>query len=214
LTSTQSVPRHKITAVILAGGRATRLGGEDKGLLEVAGQPMIEYVLDTVAPQTGAVIINANRNRSRYAAYNYPIVADDLTDFQGPLAGMAATLTVAATPYVLFVPCDSPLVPPVLAARLFEALRYEDAEIAAAHNGERLQPVFALMSRELIESLHYFLSRGGRKIERWYSHHWLAQADFSDMPEAFMNVNTPADRDRLEKRLTAVRQQSKRGDYD
>jgi molybdenum cofactor guanylyltransferase len=195
--------RPPITAVILAGGRATRMGGEDKGLVELAGRPMIVHVLAALAPQVEQVIINANRNLDRYAAFGWPVVADEDSGFLGPLAGLAAGLRAAQTPLVITAPCDSPLVATDLVARLYSALEDEDAEIAVPFDGERLQPVFALVRRELGDSLAAYLGGGDRKIDRWFARHRLARVDFSDRPENFVNVNDPDERAAVEARLAS-----------
>lgn len=193
--------RLPITAIVLAGGRATRMGGQDKGLVELAGRPMIAHVLAALAPQVERVIINANRNLERYAAFGWPVVADEDTGFLGPLAGLAAGLRTADTPLVLTAPCDCPLLAPDLVARLYSALEREHADIAVPFDGERLQPVFALVKRELADSLAAYLGGGDRKIDRWFAQHRLAQVDFSDRPENFVNVNDPDERTALEARL-------------
>ncbi|WP_435102893.1 molybdenum cofactor guanylyltransferase MobA [Arhodomonas sp. AD133] len=198
-------PASDVTAVILAGGRATRMGGEDKGLIPLAGRPMIEHVLAAIRPQVGEVLINANRSWSAYEAYGHPVVADDVTDFPGPLAGMAAGLATCATPLALFLPCDGPLVPRDLVGRLYGALTANGAQGAVAHDGERLQPVHALLQRELLGSLRAFLADGGRKVAQWYETFDTTEVDFSDHRELFMNVNTPDERDALAARLAAER---------
>lgn len=189
--------RSGITGLILAGGAARRMGGGDKGLTLLAGKPLIEYALARLAPQVDALIINANRNLARYADYGHPVVADDRQGFQGPLAGMASGLKAAATEFLVCAPCDSPLLPEDLVGRLFRQLREQDAELSVAHNGERLQPVFALMRTALADSLLAFLDDGGRKIDQWFQRHQLAVADFSDQPAAFSNVNSPAELDAM-----------------
>lgn len=192
-----------VTAVILAGGRATRMGGQDKGLVELAGRPMIAHVLAALAPQVDRLIINANRNLERYAAFGWPVVTDEDSGFLGPLAGLAAGLRAAQTPLVLTAPCDSPLVATDLVARLYSALEDEDAEIAVPFDGERLQPVFALVRRELGDSLAAYLGGGDRKIDRWFVQHRLARVDFSDRPDTFVNVNDPDERAAVETRLAS-----------
>jgi molybdenum cofactor guanylyltransferase len=192
---------HRITAIVLAGGRATRMGGVDKGLVELGGRPMIAHVLDLLVPQVDRVLINANRTLDQYASFGWPVVPDDDTGFLGPLAGLAAGLRACDTPLVLTVPCDSPLVAPDLAARLMDALLRDDAEIAVASDGQWLQPVFLLVRRELLASLEAYLQGGGRKIDRWFDGHRLAKVDFSDRPETFLNVNDPAERAALETRF-------------
>ncbi len=190
-----------VTGVVLAGGRATRMGGTDKGLLEVANTAMVDHVLQRLRPQTAALVINANRNHADYATRGCPVVADAFGEFAGPLAGMAAGLGAAATEWCVTVPCDSPLVPPDLVARLASALRAEGADLAVAEGAGRMQPVFALLPRRLLPDLHGFLEEGGRKIDAWYARHTVARADFSDTEEAFLNINTPEERDQLEARL-------------
>jgi molybdenum cofactor guanylyltransferase len=201
---TQVTPtRPQITAVVLAGGRATRMGGMDKGLVELAGRPMIAHVLEALAPQVDRVLINANRNLERYAAFGWPVVPDVDTGFLGPLAGLAAGLRAARTPLVLTAPCDCPLLAPDLVTRLYSGLEAEGAEIAAPFDGERLQPVFALVRRELLASLAAYLGGGDRKIDRWFEQHKLARVDFSGLPETFVNVNDAEERAALEARLAA-----------
>ena len=192
------------TGVILAGGRATRMGGRDKGLLPLAGKPMVEWVMAALKPQVADIIINANRNLDAYAAYGYRVVSDRLHGFCGPLAGIASSMESASTPYIVTTPCDSPLVPLDLAHRLYQALHVNRAEISVAHNGERLQPVFALLTCTLSNSLLSYLEAGERKIDTWYSRHKLAIVDFSDSADAFININTPVEIQAIESRLLQV----------
>jgi molybdopterin-guanine dinucleotide biosynthesis protein A len=192
------------TGVILAGGRATRMGGRDKGLLPLAGKPMVEWVMAALKPQVADIIINANRNLDAYAAYGYRVVSDRLHGFCGPLAGIASSMESASTPYIVTTPCDSPLVPLDLAYRLYQALHINRAEISVAHNGERLQPVFALLTCTLSSSLLSYLEAGERKIDTWYSRHKLAIVDFSDSADAFININTPVEIQAIESRLLPV----------
>jgi len=195
-------PRSEITGVVLAGGRARRMGGEDKGLVEVAGRPMVEHVVDALRPQVKTLLINANRNLDVYRALGRcAVVADTLGDFAGPLAGMASAMQEAATTYVLTAPCDSPLVSGRLAELLYATLAAEDAEVCVAHDGERMQPVFALLRRDLHESIVAYLRSGERKIDQWYAQRRVACGDLSAYPDTFANINTPEDRRRIEARL-------------
>ena len=189
----------EITAVILAGGRGRRMGGKDKGLVEINNLPLIEHVLSAMTPQVGQLVINANRNIEEYQRYGFPVVSDTMEDYQGPLAGFASTMAAAETDYIVTIPCDSPLLPADLVQRLVHALQNEDAELAVAHDGERLQPVFALIRVSLLPSLLEFLRRGDRKIDLWYAQHKIAKADFSDIPETFLNINTPGDQEQLQR---------------
>ncbi len=183
-------PPISITGVILAGGKARRMGGQDKGLLPLLGRPMIEYVLDALTPEVDRLLINANRNEEVYARYGVPVIPDLVPDYAGPLAGIAAAMAAADTDYVLSVPCDGPVLPGGLASRLVAALNRHRAEIATVHDGTRLQPVYALLSRSLLSSLDAYLENDGRKIDRWYQQHQLTIVDFSDQPDAFANINT------------------------
>ncbi len=200
-------PREDITGVVLAGGRARRMGGRDKGLVEIDGTPMVVFTVNALKAQTAAVIINANRNIDCYRALcDCRVVPDSVGDFAGPLAGMAAAMEAVNSSYILTAPCDSPLVARDLGQRLFEALKREDAELAVAHDGERMQPVFALVHTDLLESMLSYLRSGESKIDTWYAGHRTALADFSDETSMFLNVNTPEDRSELEERYFEARE--------
>ena len=197
-------PRNAITGLVLAGGLARRMGGMDKGLIELAGRPMIEHVLDALRPQVGSLLINANRNTDRYAAYGHPVVSDTLQGFMGPLAGVLAALQRLATEFLVTVPCDAPLVAPDLVRRLHEACVAGDADVAVATDGRRHQPVFLLLRASTAPSLEAYLTSGGRKIDTWFARLRLAEADFSDALDTFVNVNDPDERQRLEARLLST----------
>jgi len=192
-----------VTALLLAGGRATRMGGQDKGLIEVAGRPLAAHVLTAVAPQVAGLLINANRHAEAYAALGAPVVADSLGGYLGPLAGVLAGLEAARTDLVATVPCDSPFVPGDLVARLHAGLTAAEADIAVAHDGERRQPVFMLLRRSLAPDLRRWLKAGGRKIDAWYADHRIAGVDCSDVPATFININTPEERDAAEAQIGA-----------
>lgn len=199
--STGYLELQDITGVVLAGGRGSRMGGEDKGLVTLNGRPMIEHVIARLRPQVGRLLISANRNQERYAALGFEVVPDLLTDYQGPLAGMAAALQAARTPYVVTVPCDSPLIAADVVARLAQALARHGADVSVAHDGSRTHPVFLMLKRALLASLLEFLDAGERKIDRWFARHRVAQADFRDCAETFTNVNDPEEHRALEARL-------------
>jgi molybdopterin-guanine dinucleotide biosynthesis protein A len=194
-------PAEAISGLVLAGGLARRMGGMDKGLVVLAGKPMIEHVLAGLAPQVGQVLINANRNLDQYASYGYKVVSDTLQGYLGPLAGALSALQVIDTEFLLTVPCDSPLVAPDLAGRMHGALQAQRADLAVAHDGQRQQPVFLLLKRGLAADLEAYLASGERKIDRWFAHHRVAEADFSDRPDSFINVNEPEEKQRLEASL-------------
>ncbi len=188
----------QITAVILAGGRGRRMGGVDKGLVEFNGRPLIEHVIAAIEGQVRTLMINANRNLVRYQTFGLPVIADSLNDYQGPLAGFLAAMEMAQTPYIVTVPCDGPLLADDLVERLVQARERDAAEIAVAHDGQRMQPVYALIPIALKQSLQDYLAGGDRKIDLWYARHRVALADFSDLPSTFVNINTEEERDRLQ----------------
>jgi molybdopterin-guanine dinucleotide biosynthesis protein A len=200
------IPTADISGLILAGGRATRMGGSDKGLQNFRGMPLALHTLMRLGPQVGEMLINANRNLSAYEAFGAPVWPDVLPDFAGPLAGFLTGLERCETEYLVTVPCDTPLFPQDLVRRLAEALEREDAEIAMAAAPEedgqlRTQPVFCLLRRGLMESLVQFTHGGGRKIDAWTAQHKTVTVPFNlpqDDPRAFFNANTLAELHRLE----------------
>ncbi len=198
----QKSEQQQITALILAGGRGSRMGGQDKGLTPLLGKPMIEYILEQIAPQVDHVMINANRNLDKYQRYGHTVISDNLNDYQGPLAGFAAGLDNSPTELMITLPCDGPTLPHELVSKLLKAMQSENADIVVAHDGKRLQPVYALLKRSLLPSLNEFLANGDRKIDLWYPKHRMTTADFSEVTEAFNNVNTPQQQAEEEARLT------------
>ena len=182
-----------VTGVILAGGQARRMGGQDKGLVMLDGKPMIELIIDILKPQTAKLLINANRNHDLYSRYGLELVADELSGFCGPLAGMASALKIINTGYMVTAPCDSPFIPLDLVHRLSESLKNKSVDISVAHDGERIQPVFCMLKKTLLQSLVDYLVAGDRKIDRWFEQHDFTMVDFSDKPETFENINTHED---------------------
>jgi len=196
----------QVTGLILAGGRGSRMGGVDKGLQGFRGVPMALHALLRLGPQVGEVMINANRNLAAYESFGAPVWPDVLPDFAGPLAGFLTGLERCETPFLVTVPCDTPLFPADLVARLGEAVDREGADIAMAAAREedgqvRTQPVFCLLRRDLMESLVRFTQDGGRKIDAWTGRHRTVTVPFDrpgDDPQAFFNANTLAELHRLE----------------
>lgn len=191
----------QITGVVLAGGRGTRMGGVDKGLQLFNGMPLAQHALRRLQPQVGTCLINANRHLEQYRRFGVPVLADARPDYPGPLAGFATALGQCTTPYLVTVPCDSPLFPTDLVARLADALVREHADIAMAsapETGEhdhppawRTQPVFCLLPVRLLPSLAAFIASGQRKIDAWTAQHKTAVVPFDDAG-AFANANTVA----------------------
>lgn len=187
-----------ITGLILAGGLARRMGGGDKGLRPFMGKPMVAHAIERLAPQVDFLLINANQNIEAYEALGYPVIADAVTGFAGPLAGLHAGLLAAKTPLLVTAPCDSPFLPLDLVSRLHEALMEKEADLAVAKTGDQAHPVFSLVRREVLASLSDFLEAGGRKIDRWYSALKVVEVPFED-EAAFANINTPEELDRLQR---------------
>jgi len=180
-----------ITGVILAGGQGRRMGGVDKGLRELRGKPMIEWVLERFAPQVDAVLINANQNLELYARFGHPVITDEIGGFAGPLAGLQCALSAARHPLVATVPCDSPFLPGDLVTRLDTALQTRQAQLAVARTGNQPHPVFCLCRRDVLPHLTQFLAGGGRKIDAWYATLRVIEVAFDDAADAFSNINTP-----------------------
>lgn len=203
---------HEITAVVLAGGRGSRMGGLDKGLQNFNGTPLALHTLLRLQMQRGGLIgdcmVNANRNLAAYEAFGSPVWPDTLGDYAGPLAGFLTALERCETPYLLTVPCDTPLFPFDLAQRLADGLQAQEADIAMASAPEadgtvRPQPVFCLLRVELLESLVAFTQAGGRKIDAWTAQCRTVTVPFDqpgDDPRAFFNANTLAELQSLENR--------------
>jgi molybdenum cofactor guanylyltransferase len=204
-----------ITAIILAGGRGSRMGGVDKGLQTFNGVSLALHTLMRLQMQEGGVVaetmVNANRNLAVYEAMGVSVWPDAApSEFAGPLAGFLTGLERCETPYLLTVPCDTPLFPLDLAQRLAEAFAREGAEIAMASAPEtdsagqtrtRAQPVFCLLSASLLESLMAFMQGGGRKIDAWTAEHRCVLVPFDlpgDDPRAFANANTLAELHQLQ----------------
>ena len=188
----------KITGVILAGGLGRRMGGVNKGLQRLNGKPLALHVAERLAPQIDELLINVNQNIEQYAAFGYRIVADQIPDFAGPLAGLHAALSAAAHPLVATAPCDSPFLPADLVFRLFSALTATDADLAVARTFEQPHPVFCLCKRDVLPHLTEFLAGGGRKFDRWYATLNVVEVAFDDEAEAFENINTREELGRFE----------------
>ena len=201
-----------ITGLILAGGRGSRMGGVDKGLQNFNGMPLALHALTRLqmGGSVGHVMINANRNLAAYESFGASVWPDGLADYAGPLAGFLTGLERCETPYLVTVPCDTPLLPLDLVPRLAQALQAQDAEIAMAAAPEiskdgsvqvRTQPVFCLLRVELLEDLMQFTQGGGRKIDAWTALHKTVIVPFDlpgDSPQAFFNANTLAELRQLE----------------
>ena len=186
-----------VVAVLLAGGQGTRMGGGDKPLRLLAGRPLLEHVMARIAPQVDGMVLNANGDAARFAAFGLPVVADPMEGYPGPLAGILAGMRWAAgqgARDVLSVPTDTPFLPPDLWVRLEAARNDAGVALACAASGGWAHPVIGLWPVRLADALEADLRAGMRKIDRWTAMHGIAQADFGTAPfDPFLNVNTPDD---------------------
>jgi len=175
--------------------------GVDKGLIPLGGKPMISYVLESLSQHFSEIIISTNSTDIAYQQLGYPLVADELTNNVGPLAGVHTGLCYASTPQVLIVPCDTPFLDIKLAQRLIDAMEQHNAQIAVAHDGERLQTTFAIIETSMRDNLTTYLKRGGRRVITWYKEEGALEVDYSDVKDAFININTMEDIENAEKSL-------------
>ena len=195
------MPHPTITTVILAGGAARRMGGEDKGLTQLSGKAMIAHVIERIAPQSSDIIINCNRSQQYYSRFGYPLLEDSLSGGLGPLAGVLSALQNSDSDFVLSVPCDTPMLPTDLIARMLQAIDEAGADACTVSDGERLHPVVLLVKREMTAGLREYLADGGRKVHDWFYSLAHCSADFSDQPQAFVNINTPEQLAHIEDKL-------------
>ena len=194
-------PSDQLTGIILAGGRGVRVGGEDKGLLVFNGEPIVKKVFKSLNQQVHMVVVSANRHVEEYQSFGVPVVKDRLPDYQGPLAGIEAALTVCMTPYALVVPCDAPFIRHDLAQKLYDKMEETNVNIVFAQsyteNGEvAAEPTFALIRSCMLSHLRAYLDSGKRKVLGWYELTDHASVLIDD-PLCFANANTPEDFDRL-----------------
>lgn len=192
----------KISAIILSGGRATRMNGVNKGLVLLQNKPLIQHVIGRLKPQVGEMLINANREIVHYQAFGLPVIQDEDADFIGPLAGFILGLQHAKHNYVLTVPCDSPLLPLDLADRLNNSMAAARADIAIASSDGNIYPVFCLMKKSVLPSLLAYIVSGERKVSAWQKSLNYIEVDFSDNSQAFTNLNTFDDLADLELKLS------------
>lgn len=192
----------RVSGIILAGGQGQRLGGLDKGLVPLGGAPLISHVIERLAPQVESIIISANRNLDDYRALGHVVVSDSRGPWLGPLAGIATALGAITAELALAVPCDTPFLPWDLRQRLQAELEKRGADIAIAHDGQRLQPMCMLLRRTLLPLLEAELAAGHLKVQRWMIDQRHCIATFDDAT-AFTNINGHADLTAAEARLAA-----------
>lgn len=186
-------------AIFLSGGRGSRLGGIEKGLVPLVGRPLIQWVIERISPQVSKCVISANHQIEAYRALGYPVVADTLPDQPGPLAGILAAAAAIPSEWLLVVPCDTPFLPLDLVSQLADATR-DGQHLARATDTKHAHYAIMRLHRRLLPDMAAFLASGQRSVQRWQARHPCAEACFPD-PEAFANLNTLEDLARAELRL-------------
>jgi molybdopterin-guanine dinucleotide biosynthesis protein A len=180
----------EITGLIIAGGKATRMGGNDKALCRLGDAPLLAHVIRRFAPQVGPLLVNSNRAPQDYDCFGLSIIADLLPDHPGPLAGLHAGLTHCDTPLLASVPCDAPRLPCDLVERLRDALRSGETLAAVAETQDGMEPTFLLCRREALATITPYLASGRRSVHGWLASLPAATVRFDDAA-AFANINTP-----------------------
>lgn len=196
------ITTHALTGMVLAGGEGRRMGGRDKGLEPFAGRPLFAHTAARLEGQVAELLISANRNLDAYRLFGR-VISDTESGFQGPLMGIYSGLRAANTPWLLIAPCDTPLLPDNLVARMLAGI--QSADIAVAFDGQHLHPTVALIRTTLADDLQAALKSGERKIQRWYARHNMRRVDMSDCPDAFANLNTAEEKSRLEAQCLSAR---------
>lgn len=189
----QPRPAQSMSALVLSGGQSRRMQAGDKGLMKLAGKPMIQYLLDSLSQHINQILISTNSSDPEYASFGYPLVSDILPGSLGPLAGIHAGLHTCNTQFLLITPCDCPFLTTTLSERLAQAIEENNTLIAVAHDGERMQNTFALINIALTDSLSLYLQRGGRKLNTWFKEQNAIEVNCSDHLADFTNINTLAD---------------------
>lgn len=186
-----------LDAVILAGGQGKRMGGVQKGLIEINHKPIICYVLEKLEKQAEQVWINANQSQAIYQEFGCPVIEDKQARFLGPLEGIASALEVIEKDWLLFVPCDNPNISNLLVKRLTETYAQTPNPLIVASDGERIQPLYGLIHRSLLKRLRETIDKGHLSVMRWIKEVPHSIADFSDQKPAFQNLNTLEDIEKL-----------------
>ncbi len=188
----KNIVKSNITAVILAGGRATRLQGQDKGLVLFNNKSLIAHVTNVIHQDVHSILVSANRNIDLYQEFG-EVVSDELENFQGPLAGIAAAMAKTQTEYLLVVPCDGPFINQTLLQRLIKGMSEQGVKLCVATDGEKMHPTFSLIDVSLKDNLDNYLAQGDRKLGLWFKQNNALEVDFSDQEKMFINLNSKED---------------------
>ena len=183
----------KISAIILAGGKGSRMDNKDKGLQVYQGISLIEHCISLLEPQSDEIVISCNRNIEEYGRYQLPIAADENTDFDGPLAGILAAGLVCQQPLIFICPCDMPRLPKDITIRMEALLSHEGSDMCICFDGKRKQNLVMLFKASCLQSLRLFLSSGERKVGLWQDNWLISELDCSHQESLFLNINTVED---------------------
>ena len=184
---------NNLSAVVLSGGQSRRMGGKDKGLLELAGKPMISYVLGSLNNHINDIMISTNSADIRYQQMSHRCIEDILKGNLGPLAGIHSALSNSQHSRVLITACDSPFLQTALCSRLIKAMDSSNAMMAVAHDGEHIQNTFSVIDVRLKPNLEQYLQRGGRRLMTWFKEQHAIEVDFADVKDSFLNINSTQD---------------------
>jgi len=192
--------QNKPLAAIIAGGQSRRMGGGDKGVKPLQQKMMITHVAERIAPQCSTIVINANNAPDAYRALGYPLLEDSISGHLGPLAGVLSVLESCNDELVITLPCDTPLIPADLVERMHEMLLQSDSDICTIEAGG-LHPIFMLLKRKLAPSIRAYLEAGERRVGYWLKQQKYCVVDFNDQADAFSNINTPEEFERIHQEL-------------
>jgi molybdenum cofactor guanylyltransferase len=188
----KNINKSDISAVILAGGRSSRMKGQDKGLILFNNKPLIHHVMDVIDQSVDSIWVSANRNLDLYQKFG-KVVSDNLLDYQGPLAGISAVLNKINTKYLLIVPCDGPYIDHTLLEKLLKAMIRHDTALCVASENKHLHPTFALVDVNILPVVDQYLETGERRLGKFFKDNNAIEVDFSDSPQLFANLNSPED---------------------
>ncbi len=187
-----------LSGLVLAGGRGSRLGGRDKGLVEWNGRPLVSHSLAVLESACREVLISANRNRESYLKFGHPVLADEEFADSGPLSGILAGLQHCSFEHLLLIPCDTPFLPFDLAQQLVDAHGGGERTLCVASDGKRLHPTCALIPKALHADLRDYLARGERRLRQWYDEQRMIEVPIRQGEDAFINLNAPEDFDQAD----------------
>lgn len=189
-----------LSGLILAGGRATRMQGQDKGLVLFDGKPLVRHLIDRFNPQLESLSISCNRNFAQYQPFGCPLIKDQQSDFAGPLAGIAAGLAACTTPYLMVMPCDMPLLPEHVIERLWQPIAdHTNSEeknlVTVAHDGQRVQVLVMILAVSCQPSIRQYLARGQHSVHGWLQNQRVHEVVFSNEESRFININSQVELD-------------------